>query len=67
MAGIDRWLHYTVTTIDRFHCTYTFVKVAFLKKTYSIHSVWCQYYMLSCLRTQLCVVEYRMTFVKPFD
>ena len=20
MAGIDRWLHYTVTTIDRFHC-----------------------------------------------
>ena len=21
MAGIDRWLHYTVTTIDRFHCS----------------------------------------------
>ena len=20
MAVIDRWLHYTVTTIDRFHC-----------------------------------------------
>ena len=20
MAGIDRWLHYTVTTVDRFHC-----------------------------------------------
>ena len=20
MAGIDRWLHYTVTAIDRFHC-----------------------------------------------
>ena len=24
MAGIDRWLHYTVTTIDRFHCTYMY-------------------------------------------
>ena len=22
MAGIDRWLHCTVTTIDRFHCIY---------------------------------------------
>ena len=22
MAGIDRWPHYTVTTIDRFHCMY---------------------------------------------
>ena len=21
LAALDRWLHYTVTTIDRFHCT----------------------------------------------
>ena len=21
LAVLDRWLHYTVTTIDRFHCT----------------------------------------------
>ena len=25
MAGIDRWLHYTVTTIDRFHCIIVFL------------------------------------------
>ena len=24
MAGIDRWLHYTVTTIDRFHALYIY-------------------------------------------
>ena len=21
LAALDRWLHYTVTTIDKFHCT----------------------------------------------
>ena len=26
MAGIDRWLHYTVTTIDRFHCIFNLVR-----------------------------------------
>ena len=24
LAALDRWLHYTVTTIDRFHCTSMF-------------------------------------------
>ena len=27
MAGIDRWLHYTVTTIDRFHCIYVYIYI----------------------------------------
>ena len=27
LAALDRWLHYTATTIDRFHCTQSFPKI----------------------------------------
>ena len=30
MAGIDRWLHYTVTTIDRFHSIYIYIYIIYM-------------------------------------